>query len=34
VRINLVDYFKGAIHQARFTRRALLPTEFVRVPAR
>lgn len=25
VRINLVDYFKGAIHLARFTRRALRP---------
>jgi len=29
VRINLVDYFKGAIHIARFTRRALSPTEFL-----
>lgn len=28
VRINLVDYFKGAIHSARFTRRALAPGEF------
>jgi Concanavalin A-like lectin/glucanases superfamily len=31
VRINLVDYFKGAIHVARFTRRALLPAEFLRI---
>jgi hypothetical protein len=34
VRINLVDYFKGAIHVARFTRRALPPSEFLRTPAR
>jgi len=34
VRINLVDYFKGAIHSARFTRRALAPSEFLPVPAR
>jgi len=34
VRINLVDYFKGAIHLARFTRRALPPSEFLRVPRR
>lgn len=33
VRINLVDYFKGAIHVARFTRRALAPSEFLTVPA-
>jgi len=32
VRINLVDYFKGAIHLARFTRRALAPAEFLSVP--
>lgn len=32
VRINLVDYFKGAIHASRFSRRALSPTEFMRVP--
>jgi hypothetical protein len=31
VRINLVNYFKGAIHVARFTRRALQPSEFLRV---
>jgi hypothetical protein len=29
VRINLVYYFKGAVHSARFTRRALAPSEFV-----
>ena len=34
VRINRVDYFKGAIHLARFTRRALAPAEFLRVPTR
>lgn len=34
VRINLVDYFKGAIQSARFTRRALAPSEFLRVPGR
>jgi hypothetical protein len=33
VRINLVNYFKGAIHSARFTRRALSPSEFLKVPA-
>jgi hypothetical protein len=32
VRINLVDYFKGAIHASRFTRRALSPAEFMRAP--
>ena len=31
VRINLVDYFKGAIHSSRFTRRALSPAEFLTV---
>src|SRR5262245_48604955 len=34
VRINRVDYFKGAIHIARFTRRALEPSEFLRVSSR
>jgi hypothetical protein len=34
VRINLVDDFKGAIHVARFTRRALVPSEFLRVSTR
>ncbi len=34
VRINLVDHFKGVIHLARFTRRALPPAAFLRVPGR
>jgi len=34
VRINLVYYFKGAIHSARFTRRALAPDELLKVPSR
>jgi Concanavalin A-like lectin/glucanases superfamily len=29
VRFNKVNYFKGAIHAARFTRRALTPAEFL-----
>ena len=33
VRMNLVNYFKGAIHVARFTKRALSPAEFLKVPA-
>ena len=32
VRINQVFYFKGAIHSARFTRRALSPAAFLKVP--
>jgi Concanavalin A-like lectin/glucanases superfamily len=32
VRVNLVDYFKGALHSARFTRRALRPDEFTHLP--
>ena len=32
VRINKVDYFKGAVRQARFTPRALKPEEFLKVP--
>jgi hypothetical protein len=32
VRINLVYYFKGAIQSARFTRRALAPAAFLKVP--
>jgi pimeloyl-ACP methyl ester carboxylesterase len=31
VRINRVNYFKGAISAARFTRRALAPDEFMKV---
>jgi hypothetical protein len=34
VRINRVNYFKGAIHLARFTRRALSPSEFLPIPTR
>lgn len=30
VRLNKVSYFKGAVHLARFTRRALAPSEFLR----
>jgi pimeloyl-ACP methyl ester carboxylesterase len=30
-RINRVSYFKGSIHAARFTRRALAPDEFMKV---
>jgi Concanavalin A-like lectin/glucanases superfamily len=33
VRINLKDHFKGAIYEARFTRRALTPGEFLKMPA-
>ncbi|MBI1358128.1 MAG: LamG domain-containing protein [Acidobacteria bacterium] len=32
VRINRVDYFKGAFRQARFTRKALKPSEFLPIP--
>ena len=31
VRINKVFYFKGAVHLARFTRRALSPREFLEI---
>jgi hypothetical protein len=31
VRINRVNYFKGAIREARFSTRALKPTEFLKV---
>jgi hypothetical protein len=30
-RINRVSYFKGAVHLARFTSRALMPDEFVKL---
>ena len=33
VRVTLVDYFKGAVHSARFTRRALTPAEFTGIGA-
>ncbi len=32
VRINKVDYFKGAVRLSRMTRRALTPAEFLPVP--
>jgi len=34
VRINKVFFFKGAVHLARFTRKALSPSEFLRPSAR
>jgi hypothetical protein len=34
VRINKVFYFKGAVHLARFTRRALSTAEFLKPPAK
>jgi putative heme-binding domain-containing protein len=34
VRVNKVFYFKGAVHLARFTRRALSPAEFLRADSR
>jgi len=33
VRLNRVNYFKGAVRQAQFTPRALPPAEFMSVPA-
>ena len=33
VRINQVYYFKGAVQSARFTRHALSPDEFLKLPA-
>jgi len=33
MRINRVNYFKGAVSLARFTSRALTPDEFVKLPA-
>ena len=32
VRINRRDYFKGAIAQSRFTKGALTPAEFLKLP--
>ena len=32
VRITKVNYFKGAVREARFTKRALTPAEFLKVP--
>ncbi len=34
VRINRVDYFKGAFHKARFTKKALKPSEFLPAPGK
>src|SRR5947209_3415489 len=34
VRMNKVYYFKGAVHMARFTRRALSPSEFLKPPSK
>jgi hypothetical protein len=34
VRINKVFFFKGAVHLARFTRKALSPSEFLRTSTR
>jgi Concanavalin A-like lectin/glucanases superfamily len=34
VRINKVFYFKGAVHLARFTRKALSPSQFLPPPAK
>ena len=34
VRINKVFYFKGAVHLARFTRKALSPSDFLRPPVK
>lgn len=34
VRINKVNYFHGAVHLARFTKRALRTSEFLKAPAR
>lgn len=33
VRMNRMNYFKGAIHQARFTPKALKPEAFLKLPA-
>ncbi len=33
VRINKVDYFKGSVREARFTRQALTPDQFMKLPA-
>ena len=34
MRINKVSYFKGAVHLARFTRKALSPSQFLKSPAK
>jgi hypothetical protein len=33
VRINRVNYFKGAVSLARMTRAALAPAEFLKLPS-
>jgi hypothetical protein len=33
VRINRVNYLKGAVREARFTRTALKPEEFLKIPS-
>jgi hypothetical protein len=33
VRINLKDHFKGAVYEARFTRHALAPADFLKLPS-
>jgi hypothetical protein len=33
VRMNKVNYFKGSVREARFTRRALAPEQFLKLPA-
>lgn len=33
VRVNKVNYFKGAVRLARFSRKALEPSEFLKLPA-
>jgi hypothetical protein len=32
VRINMVDYFKGAMHMSRMTHGALTPDQFLKLP--
>ena len=32
-RIDMRDYFKGEVYEARFTRKALAPAEFLKLPA-
>jgi hypothetical protein len=34
VRINKVNYFKGSVRQARFSRRVLAPAEFLKLSSR
>jgi hypothetical protein len=32
VNVSIAIYFKGAVNQARFTPRALTPSDFVKIP--